>query len=283
MENTLTVNALITKYSAWCSKHRAPRSCEWYKNYLNNFLAFPSIAEIPATALKPFHVTEWVDSKDGWGDNYKRGAIIAIQRVYNWAIEMGYLESTPLRKVPKPMAKRREIYMKPEDYQAILSHIPESDPFRAFFIFAWLTGSRPQEVRHIEPRHVELDKERIVFPAEESKGKRTKRVIYLQGEALQIIQRLMAGVTDGKLFRNKRGTAWTKYAVCNRLQYLSKIIGKRMFMYAARHGFGTRKLIQGHDHLTVAAIMGHADGSMLAKIYSHVSDDEAHLKRALAD
>lgn len=56
-----------------------------------------------------------------------------------------------------------------------------------------------------------------------------------------------------------------------------------MFMYAARHGFGTRKLIQGHDHLTVAAIMGHADGSMLAKIYSHVSDDEAHLKKALQD
>lgn len=283
MENIITVNALIAKFSAWNSKHRAPRSCEWYANYLNSFLKYPSVADLPANALKPYHLTEWVDSKEGWGDNYKRGAIIAIQRVYNWSVEMGYLESTPLRKVPKPMAKRREIYMKPSDFEEILQNISETDSFRDFFVFAWLSGARPQEVRHIEPRHVELDKERIVFPAEESKGKRSKRIIYLQGATLEIITRLMGQTTEGKLFRNSRGTAWSKFAVCNRMQILSRIIGKRMFMYAARHGFGTRKLIQGHDHLTVAAIMGHSDGSMLAKIYSHVSDDEAHLKKALID
>ena len=56
-----------------------------------------------------------------------------------------------------------------------------------------------------------------------------------------------------------------------------------MFAYALRHGFGTRKLIQGHDHLTIAALMGHTDGSMLAKIYSHLDQNDAHLKRALAD
>lgn len=56
-----------------------------------------------------------------------------------------------------------------------------------------------------------------------------------------------------------------------------------MACYDARHGFATRKLIQGHDHLTVAAIMGHRDGSMLAKVYSHVDKDTEHLKRALAD
>ena len=146
-----------------------------------------------------------------------------------------------------------------------------------------MTGCRPQEARHIEPRHVELANERIVFPALESKGKRSKRVIYLQGEALDIIRRLMAGRAEGKLFRNKRGGEWTKFAICNRFHRLSQVIGKRMFCYAARHGFGTRKLIQGHDHLTVAAIMGHTDGSMLSKVYSHIDQDVAHLKRALAD
>jgi integrase len=54
-------------------------------------------------------------------------------------------------------------------------------------------------------------------------------------------------------------------------------------IYDARHGFGTRKLIQGHDHLTVAHLMGHRDGSMLSKVYGHLDRDTAHLKRALAD
>jgi len=138
-------------------------------------------------------------------------------------------------------------------------------------------------VRHIEPRHVELENERIVFPAEESKGKRRKRVIYMQGVALEIIQRLMAEGREGKLFLNRRGTAWTKFAISNRFHRISQKTGKRMFAYAARHGWATRKLIQGHDHLTLATLLGHTDGSMLARVYSHIENDTAHLKRALLD
>lgn len=280
---TLTVHALTTRYLTWCEKHRAPRSCEWYYGYLKNFLLHPGIADLGATAIKPWHVTEWVDSKTAWGSTYSRGAIVAVQRVWNWGIEQGHLDSTPLARMKKPSAKRREIYMKPEDYQEVLAQIPVTDPFYDFVVFLWTSGCRPQEARAIEPRHVEIDRERIVFPAEESKGKRQKRIIYLQGATLEIITRLLPLHPEGKLFRNKRGDAWTKYSICNRFIRISRKTGKRMFAYAARHGFGTRKLIQGHDHLTVAAIMGHTDGSMLAKIYSHISDDEAHLKKALQD
>lgn len=282
MEN-ITVGNLTAKYLVWCKKHRSPRSNEWYAGHLKSFLKHPGIAELDATAIKPFHVREWVDGHDTWGPTYSRGAIVAVQRIWNWGIEEGHLEINPLSRMKKPTAKRREIYMKPGDYEEILTHLREGDPFRDLFITVWLTGMRPQEVRHIEPRHVELERERIVFPAEESKGKRKKRIIYLHGEALAIVTRLMAEGRQGKLFLNKRDTPWTKYAICNRFHRLTKILGRRMFCYAARHGFGTRKLIQGHDHLTIAELMGHSDGSMLATIYSHISEDETHLKKALAD
>lgn len=283
MEN-ITFNDLSAKYLAWCQKHRAPRSTEWYQGHIENFLKFlADNSSIPASDLKPFHVSEWVDSHSTWGDTYKGGAIVAIKRLYNWAVELGYADINPIAKLKKPQAKRREIYMTPDDYQQILGLVKKGDPFRDLLLTVWLTGCRPQEVRHIEPRHVDLDKERIVFPAEESKGKRTKRIIYLHGEALEIIRRLMAEGRDGKLFLNNRGTPWTKYAVCNRFHRISKATGKRMFCYAARHGFATRKLTQGHDHLTVAALMGHTDGSMLAKVYSHIDQDTAHLKKALVD
>lgn len=283
MENTLSVNALITKYSAWCSKHRAPRSCDWYSGYLNNFLLYPGIADLEASAMKPFRVSEWVDSKTKWGPTYSRGAIVAVQRVWNWAVEQGHLDASPLTRMKKPSSRQREIYMKPEDFQQILGLLAEDDPFRDLFLFIWYTGCRPQEARAIEPRHVELNKERIVFPVEESKGKRLKRIIYLQGIPLEIINRLMAENRTGKLFLNKRGTAWTKYAVCNRMLRISKVIGRKMFAYAARHGFATRKLVQGHDHLTVAALMGHCDGSQLARCYSHISEDREHLNKALEE
>lgn len=284
MQGDLTIETLSTKYLAWCEKHRSPRTHEWYEGYLESFLAhLGDDRNGPASGLKPYHVIEWVDAHEKWGDNYKRGAIVAVQRTYNWACEMGYLDATPLKKIKKPPAKRRETFMTPEDFETILGELRQGDPFRDLFVFVWCCGCRPQEARHVEPRHVDLENERIVFPAEESKGKRAKRVIYLQGPALEIVTRLMGQGRAGKLFLNRRGQPWSKFAVCNRFQRISKRIGKRMFCYAARHGFGTRKLVQGHDHLVVAALMGHADGSMLAKVYSHIDQKADHLKKALVD
>lgn len=283
MENELIISALVEKYLLWCTKHRAPRSHEWYAGHLKSFLKYPGIADLPIMGLKPYHVIEWTDSHSTWGNTYKRGAIVAVQRLGNWAEEMGYIDHTPLKKVKKPTASRREIYMKPEDYIEILGGLRPGDSFEDIFKFIWFTGARPQEARHIEPRHVQIHHERIVFPAEESKGKRSKRIIYLQGPALEIIKKLMDEGREGKLFLNNRGTHWTKYAICNRFHRISKKIGRRLFAYAARHGFATRKLIQGHGHLTIASIMGHTDGSMLAKVYSHIDKDDAHLKQALVD
>lgn len=277
-----TFSELATKYLAWCAIHRSPRSLEWYEGHIVNFLKYlGDKSAMNALELKPYHVSEWVDSRPKWGDTYKGGAIIAIKRVYNWAEELGYIDSNPIKKLKKPSAKRRDNPMKPEDYQNILSRLDENDPFRELLLFVWNTGCRPQEVRHIEPRHVNLERECITFPALESKGKRYPRTIHLQGESLAIINRLMQIRKEGKLFRNKRNSPWTKYALCNRMHRLSKATGRKMAMYDARHGFATRKLIQGHDHLTVAALMGHTDGSMLAKVYSHIDKDTTHLKKAL--
>jgi site-specific recombinase XerD len=93
----------------------------------------------------------------------------------------------------------------------------------------------------------------------------------------------MAFRAEGKLFRNSHGDRWTKYAVCNRLHRLSRLTGKKKARYDARHGFATRKLVQGHDHLSVAELMGHRDGTMLAKVYGHLDRNVGHLKKALED
>lgn len=275
---------LSEKFLAWVKAHQEPRTWEWYGNYLNMFCAYPGIAETDAYSLKPYQVQEWIDSHgEKWGNNYRGGAVVAVKRVFNWAEEMGYGEGNPVKKLKKAPPEPRKIYMKPDEYQEVLSKINYSDSFRELFIFVWMTGCRPQEVRHIEARHVDLDRLRIVFPTKESKGKRKERVIHLEGESAEIIKRLYEKYPEGKLFRNSRGDAWTKYSICNRFYRIGKIMGKRVICYGVRHGFGTRKLIQKHDHLTVAELMGHTDGSMLSKVYSHIGEDDKHLKDALRD
>lgn len=280
----LTFSELSTKYLAWSATHRSPRTTEWYANYLNMVVTYPGIAETPADQIKPWHIQEWIDSHgEKWGDTYRGGAVVAVKRLYHWADELGHMEVNPVKKMKKPQAQRRKSYMKPEDYDVIISKMTNKDPFRDLLIFAWNTGARPQEVRHIEPRHVNLEKGYILFPKEESKGKRHPRKILLNDISKEIIMRFMSKNPDGKVFRNTRNGAWTKVALCNRMHRLSEMTGRKFCMYDARHGYATRKLKAKHGHLEIAATMGHTDGSMIAKVYSHIDEDNEHLRQVLVD
>lgn len=58
-------------------------------------------------------------------------------------------------------------------------------------------------------------------------------------------------------------------------------VGTKYALTAIRHSFATRLLESGVDHLTVAALMGHADGTMLAKVYSHVGQKTDFLRDEL--
>jgi hypothetical protein len=56
----------------------------------------------------------------------------------------------------------------------------------------------------------------------------------------------------------------------------------RYAMYDLRHCFSTRKLKEGHDPITVAALLGHKDATMLCKHYEEFSRDGEHLRQAVS-
>jgi integrase len=66
-----------------------------------------------------------------------------------------------------------------------------------------------------------------------------------------------------------------------RIKDLAREHGMKWCLYHFRHSFATRLLESGIDALTVSALLGHADGAMLAKVYSHLSKKEHYLRQAL--
>jgi len=59
--------------------------------------------------------------------------------------------------------------------------------------------------------------------------------------------------------------------------------GRKYALYAFRHTFANRLLAAGVDSLTVSALLGHVDGAMLAKVYSHLQQNTDYLLKALND
>jgi site-specific recombinase XerD len=66
-----------------------------------------------------------------------------------------------------------------------------------------------------------------------------------------------------------------------RIAELARRHGTRWCLYHFRHSFATRLLESGVDALTVSALLGHADGSMLARVYSHLTRNGAYLRDSL--
>ena len=272
---------VFDKFLDWCRLHRAPTTYVFYHDKIQSFLDSLPDSRMPADDLKPFHVIEWVDKYPDWSQMSKRQAMVAIQRPLNWAEEVGHIKISPIKRLKKPQQERRDNPMTPEDFADILTHIKEPDTFRDLLLFSWHSGCRPQEARHIEFRHVNLTEECIVIPKEEAKGKRRARVILMNGTALEIVTRLALTRVDGKLFLNENGQPWKKDAINCRFQRLKMKLGKRFAMVDLRHGFCQRLLENGANHLTVAELMGHANGRMVSQTYSHMNRATGHLKETL--
>lgn len=324
--------ALADDYLSWCQRNRAQRTYDLHRQFLQRFLEYAGprgeyrIAEMPEDAIRPFHIQEWAMAQKAWSAGGRRCAMVVLQRVYNWAYRCGRVSfPSPLVGLEKPPMGRRQTILSEKEFQDLLQLLPSSQA-RDLVEFIWSTGARPQEVRLLEARHLDLANSRAVFPPEEAKGKRQHRIIYLVGRSREIIQRLAQDHPVGALFRNTQECPWNARAVHMMLRRVRDRLGLRymkehgidvdpeavrqlseqlrqrktrrrnlaearqrlrakeagkhapqLSLYILRHSWATRALQNGVDPITIATLMGHADTSMLARVYQHLALNPAYL------
>ena len=63
---------VLDAFLDWCQKHRAPRTYDWYRDYLQSF-ARSIPRDLAVDRLKPIHVQQWVDAQPGWGTRQAGG------------------------------------------------------------------------------------------------------------------------------------------------------------------------------------------------------------------
>ena len=274
------VVVIVDEFLDWTEKNRAHDTFIWYKDRINSFCKTIDAAMTVAD-LKPHHVNKWVDSQTALAAGSRRNCITAIKRAMKWAEESGYIERSPLRYMKKPAGGRKEQVVTAAQYKVLLARTNDQE-FKDLLTVTWETGCRPQESLRVEARHVDLNGGRWLFPASESKNKRTPRVVYLTPTALKITSQLAAKYPQGPIFRNVNGRPWTPYATNCRFKRAKKKVGVKVSLYALRHTWINRMLINGVDAFTVATLAGHSDPSMLAKHYAHLSQAPGYLAQQAA-
>jgi integrase len=256
-----------------------------------NYLKRTGQKELAVEALKPYHVTQWLDGKPTWGPSSRRVAINSLMTALNWSVREGYIDRHPLEgKVRRPPRKSRgrEVYMDEGTYREWLGFCRHPQQ-RHVIMAMWQTGCRPGEVIGLGGEEgTGFDEGRGTWTV---KGKSTKdkptgyRVVALTPFMVELSKHLRERHPTGHLFRNCVGNPWDLHLVGQMFRRFRRKSARlhperaneleRLIPYSARHTWATNRLRDGHSETLVARQMGHKGTAMLHEHYDHVLAQEA--------
>lgn len=235
----------------------------------------------------PDDLAEWIDANKTWkSPSTKRHKCQQVQACFNWAATAKRIPN-PFKGVVYEEGDRRD--NTPDD--ALLKVMRLTDrPFQQFLCFMRFTGARPGETR--EATWEEIDWENDVILRQKHKtnraGKKTKkpRAIPLTREALIILRciRRRHQYATGEIFRNLKGTPWTKEALDNKWSRLRTRAGlpKTLTLHGIRHQCGTVAVKQPGANIKLVSLgLGHASVSTTEKYYLHLDREFDAIRREM--
>jgi integrase len=243
----------------------APKTRRTREQTLTAFLKHTG--EIKVGKLANHHVSTFI--RPNWSASTTRGHIKTIIACLNMAVKHGLIEKNPVKDVEKPAWERRELILTGDELEKLFAAARE--PFKTLLRAMADSGCRPGEICSLQIEDCFPDQS-VWLVANKTKNKTgvKKRPIYLTPELAEMTRTLMAGRTEGPLFRNRYGKPWRTDTIRCRFRDLREKLGLSagVIPYGTRHRFASDKInVQKMDSLIVARLMGHSDSRMLEHTY----------------
>ncbi|MFO0881789.1 MAG: site-specific integrase [Gemmataceae bacterium] len=274
---SLTLGQLADKFDDWLEREveagrSRPRTLAYYREYIQKFL--DAVGGNRAASGVRTHEVEMY--KTNWQ------SVQAVQRLYNWGVEMGLLTENPVRSVKKPDLGQRQRVLTGDEEAKMLEGTDRH--FRPFLLCMLHTIARPQEVRSLQWKHLVLEPVPMFVLTEFKARKRRKdhktavRRIMLDETIVALLETIAEQrnpCPDDFVFLNRHRKPWTANAVRCRMRRLREKLGldvddngEKVVAYTLRHTAATRACTRGVPDRVLADLMGHTSTSTTAR-YQH--------------
>lgn len=230
-----------------------------------------------------------------WNDSSVTSFLQTASAAFAWAVEKKLITENPIKGIYRPGIRSRgqDCIVSPEQHVFFLS-ICRSEGMRQIMVALENTGARPGELLAAEAKYWDADKQALVYlaNARRKKGsfrhkaaKHKDRIIYFNGEALEMMQQLMRRHPKGPLFRRRDGTPYTLKTVqryFHRFRTRPGVEMPELTAYSYRHTFATRWLLAGRSIEILAELLGNTP-QVIRKHYAHLCGDWRAIRQQLED
>lgn len=221
-----------------------------------------------------------------WSIARQRDAAQFVLRAYRWAHVQGWIPASDLLLHKCQTPEPRVILIDRETHRRCVMSTRSGRkigrPFGLVLIALWHSGARPSQIREVTASHVMASGD-WVFSRHKTVGKTGKKLIVRPSPCLQTLTRiLMHSRPSGALFLSPIKKPWSKDGMVRRFARMRNDLGldPSLVLYAYRHTFATEAILAGESLPTVAALLGHVDSSMVARVYSHLDICDGPMREA---
>lgn len=195
-----------------------------------------------------------------------------LRTVFSWAVETGRLPASPLAgmRLPRPKARRIE---PPTRAEALRMYRVAAPHVRRVIVLGMAAGPRigPSELFRLRWVDIDLSAGEMHMPNAAKGARDDSRLVPIRDDVLPLMrawaQEDAARECPWVIHWNGRqvhciGHAWHRARE-------AAGIARRITPYSLRHAMPTEALEHGADVQAVAEVMGHADPTMLLRVYQH--------------
>jgi len=266
-------DALSDFLLARTSALRSPRTVAYYSETLQPFLAYLEGQGVTdPDILQARHVREFLANRaQGRAPATVHASARAIRAWTRFLESDGYIEHAPKFDMPRVPPKAQPV-LSPEDVRRLLAACT-SDRNKALVLFLLDTGARRAEVVGLDWRDVNF--QTGVVRLRLTKGGRPRVVILgaRSRRALLRYRRNAPHADANPLWQTTDGLRLGYAGVREVLRRTGNRAGVRVTSHALRRTFATLALRGGMNLLHLAALMGHADLTMLRRYAVVVEED----------
>jgi integrase len=255
--------------------------------------------------IKPFHCEQIItemrrERKVGkqvckWGDGQAGIFIMSLNAGFNWAVKQQLIARNPLAtvSVPKNSTKSRERTLTPEEHQAVPGALEtkRTNNLRNIVVALENTGARPGELCNAKAQDWHDDVGAIVYYRDSARresdfshksGRKKDRVIYITGEALEMVRELVKKRLPGQyIFPTRTGRRYEDRHLVGCFKELRKRTNlPHLVPYVYRHTFATRWLTKGESVEVLATLMGNTP-AVIMNHYAHLLHEHDALRAQL--